>query len=794
MKTQKLLLLVILVSFLFASSAMALNVTINRDNLSDPGASLARVTLFDSVGRTSISTTQAMELSDGSYSLAIWNRTPTYGDFVIENDQITSVSGALAYDDSNQTISFDTDKLARATIHFSDIDNGLEQVMFNLGGISNVIKGNQTFFLPDGEFGVGFRNAGSPFGKIVIENQTITSLDNYLLLDGNGDISFDFNSLTKINITRGDEILLLSSIGGVGGMGGIGSGNYSIYLTPGIYAVMTRGNYDKYGMITVNNDGSVAVTDLLIMVDSSTNTIAFDVERAPKITFDFGQLSDTGTDRKVYYAAVYELIGGATERTGLFPLNSDFFVHAAGSWDNRLGDFDIDSEGYVTTTGHMKVESEVVDGNRIHTTIGFKLCEMNSVTITPASGLRYWFHNHFSTYLEATTYLPNGTYKLYGDNNAKITFKVDLNGIVVLDNNQNHVSLTYNSSSCAPPDADNDNVIDELDLCPATPEGAIVDGDGCTVVNPTAGAGPDLSIASEEQSITVILGYATDPDGNPLTYRWLEGEVELSQWLDVGVNGEADLNLSLLPPFSVGAHVLTLEVSNGALTASDEMILTVENSAPHSGPAGGGVYEIFSPVILGGQVSDYDGDSLTYEWLEGQEVLFTGSVLTVNGGDPVNLPEYLSDDLDFGNHTLTLRIDDSVNDPISADISVEIVDTTAPTLAPIPSKTILWPPNHKMVAIEIEANASDNSGSATLTARVTSNEPENGLGDGDRSSDWTEPVIDEETGIIYLSLRSERSGNGDGRVYTITITAADEFQNESQTQVEIIVPHDKMKK
>ncbi|MBS3905522.1 MAG: hypothetical protein KGZ49_00675, partial [Syntrophaceae bacterium] len=74
------------------------------------------------------------------------------------------------------------------------------------------------------------------------------------------------------------------------------------------------------------------------------------------------------------------------------------------------------------------------------------------------------------------------------------------------------------------------------------------------------------------------------------------------------------------------------------------------------------------------------------------------------------------------------------------------------------------------------------------------NEPQDGLGDGDTSPDWTEPVIDQINGIITLKLRSERSGRGNGRIYTITITAGDASGNRSQANVEIKVPHDQRKK
>jgi hypothetical protein len=320
---------------------------------------------------------------------------------------------------------------------------------------------------------------------------------------------------------------------------------------------------------------------------------------------------------------------------------------------------------------------------------------------------------------------------------------------------------------------------------------------GCLLPNqpPVADAAQNLTIASESQAATIIRGLASDPDNTPINYRWLEGTEELLTWQSVGANGEAPLDLSTVPHLSIGEHTLTLEVSDGQSTLQDDMILTINNSAPHPAPTGGGVYSYGSPITLGGQVSDFDGEMVDYEWREGGALLFSGQVQTIYQGTPVDLPVYELSGLGLGDHTVTLCANDSVNAAVCKDISVSIIDTTAPIIAPVPNKTILWPPNHKMADITIVANASDNSGApVTLVASVSSNEPEDGLGDGDMSPDWTEPVIDQANGIITLQLRAERSGSGNGRVYTIAITATDPSNNSSQASVQIIVPHDKRNK
>ncbi len=74
---------------------------------------------------------------------------------------------------------------------------------------------------------------------------------------------------------------------------------------------------------------------------------------------------------------------------------------------------------------------------------------------------------------------------------------------------------------------------------------------------------------------------------------------------------------------------------------------------------------------------------------------------------------------------------------------------------------------------------------------VTTNEPDNGLGDGDASNDiqgWAVGTADTSG-----QLRAERSGKGTGRRYTLTYEAEDTAGNRNTCVTAVIVPHDKGK-
>jgi hypothetical protein len=114
--------------------------------------------------------------------------------------------------------------------------------------------------------------------------------------------------------------------------------------------------------------------------------------------------------------------------------------------------------------------------------------------------------------------------------------------------------------------------------------------------------------------------------------------------------------------------------------------------------------------------------------------------------------------------------------------NVVVNDTEPPAVgAATASPNTLFPPNHAMVPVSVSYTSSDNC-AATCSLGVASNEPIDGLGDGDTAPDWE--VVDAHN----VRLRAERSGRGNGRVYTITAACTDDAGNTTTRQATVRVP------
>jgi len=115
---------------------------------------------------------------------------------------------------------------------------------------------------------------------------------------------------------------------------------------------------------------------------------------------------------------------------------------------------------------------------------------------------------------------------------------------------------------------------------------------------------------------------------------------------------------------------------------------------------------------------------------------------------------------------------------------ITVADNQAPVISGISaSPNTLAPPNHMMVDVTVNYTVTD-AGSTTNTLSVTSNEPVSGPGSGNTAPDWI--VVSPH----QVQLRAERLGDGNDRVYTITITSEDACGHTSTATVPVTVPRD----
>lgn len=178
-------------------------------------------------------------------------------------------------------------------------------------------------------------------------------------------------------------------------------------------------------------------------------------------------------------------------------------------------------------------------------------------------------------------------------------------------------------------------------------------------------------------------------------------------------------------------------------------------------------------VILDGAGSfDPDNDPLTYLWT------WTGG--SASGANPTVV-------LPFGTTLITLTVTDGKGGTGTDTVQVEVMDTTPPLMNVSLNPDLLWPPNHRLVPVTAKVTVDDACMDTTTVELLsaTSNEPDNASGDGNTTGDI---VITSKGGLL---LRAERSGQGNGRIYTVTYSATDIGGNTSTASASVAVPHDR---
>jgi hypothetical protein len=179
----------------------------------------------------------------------------------------------------------------------------------------------------------------------------------------------------------------------------------------------------------------------------------------------------------------------------------------------------------------------------------------------------------------------------------------------------------------------------------------------------------------------------------------------------------------------------------------------------------------------GSRSSDADGDALTFTWSAPGITFDDAHSVTPTGGFPLGATS-----------VLLVVYDGTVAD--SDTVVVTIADTTPPVVTVVLDPDQLWPPNHRLAEITATVTAvdvCDPTLSITLKS-ITSDEPDDGLGDGDTADDIQGAAFGADDRSFLL--RSERGGGGDGRTYTVCYEAVDGSGNVGEGCATVEVTHD----
>ncbi|MGH9816318.1 MAG: FG-GAP-like repeat-containing protein, partial [Candidatus Acidiferrales bacterium] len=235
----------------------------------------------------------------------------------------------------------------------------------------------------------------------------------------------------------------------------------------------------------------------------------------------------------------------------------------------------------------------------------------------------------------------------------------------------------------------------------------------------------------------------------------------------------ADLNGDNFPELAAANSAATFAVlKNTTEPALTNQPPTVDAGSDQSvecaGPSG-------AQVQLSGMASDPDNDALTYSWTDAN-----GNVVGTSASVQLQVA--------LGAHIFTLGVDDGNGHTASDTVQVTVGDTAPPSIIVTLTPAVLWPANHRMVEIRARLELADSCGAlqSVRLESITSNEPDRGLGHGDRPHDIQGAHFGGDD--LRFWLRAERAHHGRGRVYTVRYTATDTAGNTATAEAVVRVP------
>jgi hypothetical protein len=205
-------------------------------------------------------------------------------------------------------------------------------------------------------------------------------------------------------------------------------------------------------------------------------------------------------------------------------------------------------------------------------------------------------------------------------------------------------------------------------------------------------------------------------------------------------------------------------------------------SAPVAHAGADQAAECPGPVTLDGSASTdanstggTNDDITLYQWFLSTTKIAEGEMAQVS--------------LPAGTQVITLRVTDKTGATSTDQVTVTLVDTKPPVVTLHMNPAQLWPPNHKMQTVQAIFDIKDCDPAPRVELlSVTSNEPVNGVGDGDTAPDISGATLGTDDRAVQV--RSERSGTGSGRTYTFVYRVTDASGYATEATATVTVPHD----
>jgi hypothetical protein len=319
-------------------------------------------------------------------------------------------------------------------------------------------------------------------------------------------------------------------------------------------------------------------------------------------------------------------------------------------------------------------------------------------------------------------------------------------------------AVDFKDGSHLTPEAETFDVITAYP--PVADAGSVPDG------NPETPPGPPFEIytcrlgdaieldgsGSKDENGTIVEYQWDFPGGSAIDANEPKPILDCSSYINY-------VNVHLTAVDNDGLKTVDVATVNVTLDAGPDQVLECSGNGTAEAVLGEGLPE--SPTLF-------------YEWKDQ-----AGTVVSTSAQFDVVVP--------LGSSAFTVTVTDERGESASDTVSVTVVDTTPPVIESLtPDPGILFPPDHRMVPVTIKAVVSDVCDDAPhpRILSVTSDEADNGQGDGTTTGDW------EITGDMSLLLRAERSGNADGRTYTVRVICEDASGNVTSEDVAVEVSHD----